>query len=103
MSVLDFILIAVEAYLLGSLNAAIVVSKLLRGYDIRDKGSGNAGLTNSLRTMGRTFLQRICSSTALRYSSLVINSPPSTIHLTRLWHRFPRPFSSLSIPFGRCP
>lgn len=52
MSVLDFILIAVEAYLLGSLNAAIVVSKLLRGYDIRDKGSGNAGLTNSLRTMG---------------------------------------------------
>lgn len=55
MSVTDFIWIAVEAYLLGSLNAAIVVSKLLCGYDIREKGSGNAGLTNSLRTMGTKY------------------------------------------------
>ena len=45
-------LIAVISYLLGSINSALVVSKLLMGYDIRTKGSGNAGLTNSLRVMG---------------------------------------------------
>ena len=36
-------------YLLGSFNSAIVVSKVFMGYDIRTKGSGNAGLTNSYR------------------------------------------------------
>lgn len=45
------LLIAV-GYLLGSFNSAIVVSKLFMGYDIRTKGSGNAGLTNSYRCMG---------------------------------------------------
>ena len=39
-------------YLLGSFNSAIVVSKVFMGYDIRTKGSGNAGLTNSYRCMG---------------------------------------------------
>ena len=46
--IIILILIAV-GYLLGSMNSALVVSKLLMGYDIRTKGSGNAGLTNSLR------------------------------------------------------
>ena len=49
--IIILILIAV-GYLLGSMNSALVVSKLLMGYDIRTKGSGNAGLTNSLRVMG---------------------------------------------------
>ena len=40
------------AYLLGSVNSAIVISKLLYGEDIRNHGSGNAGLTNMLRTYG---------------------------------------------------
>ena len=39
-------------YLLGSVNSAIVVSRLLHGEDIRTHGSGNAGLTNMLRTYG---------------------------------------------------
>lgn len=41
------------AYLLGSVNSAIVVSKLLYKEDIRSYGSGNAGLTNMLRTYGK--------------------------------------------------
>ena len=49
--IIILILIAV-GYLLGSINSALVVSKLLMGYDIRTKGSGHAGLTNSLRVMG---------------------------------------------------
>ena len=40
------------AYLLGSLSFAIIVCKLTLGRDIRDYGSGNAGLTNAYRTMG---------------------------------------------------
>lgn len=44
--------IAVVGYLLGSINSAILVSRLTMGYDIRTKGSGNAGLTNAYRCMG---------------------------------------------------
>ena len=42
----------VAAYFLGSINSAIVFSKLLYHDDIRNHGSGNAGLTNVLRTYG---------------------------------------------------
>jgi glycerol-3-phosphate acyltransferase PlsY len=41
------------AYLLGSLNAAIIVSRLVYRDDIRKYGSGNAGMTNMLRTYGK--------------------------------------------------
>ena len=40
------------AYLLGSVNSAIIVSKTFYGEDIRTKGSGNAGMTNMLRNYG---------------------------------------------------
>ena len=46
------VLIAACAYLLGSLSFAIIVCRLTLGEDIRQYGSGNAGLTNALRTMG---------------------------------------------------
>lgn len=45
--------IAVAAYLLGSVNCAIVVSWLFAGDDVRKHGSGNAGMTNMLRTYGK--------------------------------------------------
>lgn len=40
-------------YLLGSVNFALVVSKLLYRDDIRKYGSGNAGMTNILRVYGK--------------------------------------------------
>lgn len=43
----------IAGYLLGSINSAIIVSKTLYGDDIRNHGSGNAGLTNTLRTYGK--------------------------------------------------
>ncbi len=46
------LLCMVSAYLLGSINFAIVLSKL-RGDDIRNHGSQNAGTTNMLRTYGK--------------------------------------------------
>jgi acyl phosphate:glycerol-3-phosphate acyltransferase len=40
-------------YLLGSVNSAILVTRLLKKEDIRLKGSKNAGMTNVLRVYGR--------------------------------------------------
>lgn len=42
------------SYLLGSLNGSLVLGQIRR-VDIREKGSGNAGGTNALRTQGRLF------------------------------------------------
>ncbi len=41
------------AYLLGSINTSIIVSKLFKSSDIRTRGSGNAGATNTLRVLGK--------------------------------------------------
>ncbi|MBO7289429.1 MAG: glycerol-3-phosphate 1-O-acyltransferase PlsY [Clostridia bacterium] len=46
------IISVIVSYLLGSINTAIIVSKLLGQPDIRKKGSGNAGATNTLRVLG---------------------------------------------------
>lgn len=47
------ILAAVIAYLLGSINTAVIVTRIVAGKDIRKMGSGNAGFTNVLRTVGK--------------------------------------------------
>lgn len=41
------------AYLLGSINTSIIVSKIAGKSDIRNFGSGNAGATNTLRVLGK--------------------------------------------------
>lgn len=45
---------AVLGYLLGSINCAVVISKLKYGEDIRKHGSGNAGATNMSRVYGKS-------------------------------------------------
>jgi len=45
--------IMLGSYLLGSVNAGIVISRVFKGEDIRKHGSGNAGMTNILRTYGK--------------------------------------------------
>jgi len=42
----------IAGYLLGSLNSSLIVGKLY-GVDVRQHGSGNAGATNTLRTLGK--------------------------------------------------
>ena len=43
----------VVPYLICSINPAIIAAKIKSGRDIREMGSGNPGLTNTLRTMGK--------------------------------------------------
>ena len=47
------LIVLLLAYLLGSINTSIIVSKILIKDDIRNHGSGNAGATNTLRTIGK--------------------------------------------------
>ena len=53
MLVLGVLAVIVVSYLLGSVNFALVISKLFYHDDIRTHGSGNAGTTNMLRTYGK--------------------------------------------------
>ena len=48
-----YVLVALIAYLIGSINFAIIFSKKFAGFDVREKGSKNAGTTNVLRTVGK--------------------------------------------------
>lgn len=47
------IITAIVAYLIGSINFSVILSKKIAGFDVREKGSGNAGSTNMLRTVGK--------------------------------------------------
>jgi glycerol-3-phosphate acyltransferase PlsY len=45
-------LIIILSYLVGSIPTSIIISKIVKGIDIRNYGSGNAGGTNVFRVMG---------------------------------------------------
>ena len=47
-----FIIIWIGAYLIGSIPFSIIVTRLLRGIDVRSHGSGHAGATNTMRVAG---------------------------------------------------
>ena len=53
MTLLIVLATAAEAYLLGSIDTGILVSKYLYHDDVRNYGSGAAGMTNMLRTFGK--------------------------------------------------
>jgi len=49
---ISFIVIIILSYLLGSIPTSLWVGKLVKGVDIREHGSGNAGATNTFRILG---------------------------------------------------
>ncbi len=51
-NVLLYILVAVAAYLLGSISTGLLVAKIMNGPNLREVGSKNTGASNALRTMG---------------------------------------------------
>ena len=48
-----YIIMAIIAYAIGSVNFSVIFSKKFAGFDVREKGSGNAGTTNMLRSVGK--------------------------------------------------
>lgn len=48
-----YIIVSIIAYLLGSISFSVIISKKMAGFDVREKGSGNAGATNVLRSVGK--------------------------------------------------
>ena len=48
-----YIIVGLIAYLIGSINFSVILSKKMAGFDVREKGSGNAGTTNMLRSVGK--------------------------------------------------
>lgn len=48
-----YILVALVSYLIGSISFSVIFTKKLAGFDVREKGSMNAGSTNVLRTAGK--------------------------------------------------
>ncbi len=47
------IIMGLIAYAIGSVNFSVILSKKMAGFDVREKGSGNAGTTNMLRSVGK--------------------------------------------------
>ncbi len=49
---LNLIFVVLLSYMVGSIPTSIILSKLVRGIDIRNYGSGNAGGSNVFRVLG---------------------------------------------------
>ena len=48
-----YIIVGLIAYCIGSISFSVIITKKLAGFDVREKGSKNAGSTNVLRTAGK--------------------------------------------------
>lgn len=49
---INIVLVALVAYLIGSVSFSVIFTKKFKGFDVREKGSKSAGSTNVLRTAG---------------------------------------------------
>jgi len=50
---LAYVIVSIIAYAIGSISFSVIFSRKFAGFDVREKGSGNAGTTNVLRTVGK--------------------------------------------------
>ncbi len=75
--IIVYALTAILAYLLGSINFSILITKAYLKKDIREFGSGNAGTTNVLRSVGKlpsalTFLGDFLKAVAAVIGAIVL-------------------------------
>lgn len=98
MEIVCNLIILIIAYLLGSINTSIIVSKIMIGDDIRNHGSGNAGATNTLRTVGKkgaifVVLGDILKAVIAVLIAKLISASPNAVYIAGLGavigHNFP--------------
>lgn len=82
------ILSAIVGYLIGSINFAVILSRLLYGEDIRKSGSGNPGATNMIRIHGKKvgsavflcdFSKGLLAVAAAKILVIIFNAPQETM------------------------
>jgi glycerol-3-phosphate acyltransferase PlsY len=83
-------IIVILSYLIGSIPNSIIISKAVRGIDIRNHGSGNAGGTNVMRVLGWKYGLVVIFLDALKGAIAVVI-------ISRLFYG-PLPFENVS-PF----
>ncbi len=69
---LNLIVILLLSYMVGSIPTSIIITKLVKGIDIRDYGSGNAGGTNVMRVLGKKYGLLVIILDALKGAIAVI-------------------------------
>ena len=81
MIAVQFIGIIVIGYLLGAIPFGVIISKLVRGIDVREYGSGSMGMTNVMRTVGAKaglivlILDLLKGSAAVALALAIFHSP----------------------------
>lgn len=77
-------LACIAAYILGSIPSSVWIGKAFFGIDVREHGSGNAGATNTLRTLGKTagfsvlfidFLKGFVAANIVFWQGMLTHSP----------------------------
>ena len=76
---MDYILVIVVAYFLGSIPFGFVLTKIFLKKDIRDIGSGNIGATNALRTGNK----------AIGFSTLILDVVKAVTPVIFIKYNFP--------------
>ena len=85
---MEYLIIALSSYLLGSIPFGFILTKIFLNKDIRDIGSGNIGATNALRTGNKT----------LGYTTLLLDITKAVLPVLRALAApmFPEPISLIS-------
>ena len=93
---------AVVSYLLGGLNGAIMLSKLVYKQDIREYGSKNPGFTNFKRTYGNGFVTWLVLIIDILKAALPVFLTALTMMLLFDKWQFGAQFSGMFCMIGHC-
>ena len=76
---MDYLIVAISSYLMGSIPFGLILTKIFLKKDIRDIGSGNIGATNALRTGNKL----------IGYSTLIFDITKAIIPVIYIRVNFP--------------
>ncbi|MDF9867720.1 glycerol-3-phosphate acyltransferase PlsY [Bacilli bacterium PM5-3] len=99
MEIINYLLIIILGYLIGSIPFALIIGKLFYNQDIRKSGSGNLGGTNAGRTLGKKagaavmILDITKAFIAISLATIIINHFEMNVNPN---------FCGLAVVFGHC-